>query len=56
MKESMQTLAVFALIIGLVMLIRSLGTPVRRSPEERKSSALSPEAEIPPPNPPITMA
>lgn len=48
----MQTLAVLALVIGLVLLLRSLGAPKRRSPEEKKSSALSPEADLPPPNPP----
>jgi hypothetical protein len=48
----MQTLAVFALVIGLIVLIRSLGAPARRSPEEKKSSRFNPEADIPPPNPP----
>jgi hypothetical protein len=51
----MQTLAVLALIIGLVMLFRWLGPPVRRSPEEKKSSRFNPEADIPPPNPPTTL-
>jgi hypothetical protein len=49
----MQTLAVLALVIGIIMLIRWLGPPVRRLPEEKKSTAQSPEADIPPPNPPI---
>jgi hypothetical protein len=51
----MQTLAVLALVIGLVMLFRWLGPPVRRLPGEQKSSKTSPEADIPPPNPPISM-
>ena len=49
----MQTLAVIALIIGLIMLLRWLGPPKRRSPEERKSTPRSPEADIPPPDTPI---
>lgn len=49
----MQTLAVLALVIGLGMLLRWLGPPVRRQPGEKKSAATSPEADIPPPTPPI---
>jgi hypothetical protein len=49
----MQTLAVIALVIVLVMVFRWLGPPVRRSPEEKKSTAQSPEADIPPPTTPI---
>lgn len=49
----MQTLAVVSLVIGIFMLLRSLGRPVRRLPEERRSTAQSPEADIPPPNPTI---
>lgn len=51
----MQTLAILALVIGLVMLFRWLGAPVRHLPGEKKSSGTSPEADIPPPNPPISM-
>ena len=51
----MQALAVLALMIGLVMLFRWLGPPVRRLPGEKKSSGTSPEADIPPPYPPISM-
>ena len=49
----MQSLAVFALILGIAMLLRGLGHPVRRSPEEKNSTAQSPEADIPPPITPI---
>jgi hypothetical protein len=49
----MQTLAVIALLIGMVMLLRWLGPPVRRSAEEKKSTPQSPEADIPPPTTPI---
>ena len=49
----MQTVAIIALILGIVMLLRWLGPPVRRHPDEKKSSAQSPEADIPPPNPPV---
>ncbi len=49
----MQTIAVIALIIGLVLVFRWLGPPTRRRPEEKKSTAQSPEADIPPPTPPI---
>lgn len=49
----MQTLAVFALVIGMVMLFRRLGPPARRPPDEKKSTAQSPEADIPPPSPPV---
>jgi hypothetical protein len=49
----MQTLAVIALVIGLVMLVRGLGPPARRRPGEKKSAAQSPEADLPPPTPPI---
>lgn len=45
----MQSLAVLALVIGFVMLFRWLGTPVRRRPDEKKSTAQSPEADLPPP-------
>jgi hypothetical protein len=45
----MQSLAVLALVIGLIMLFRWLGPPVRQRPEERKSTAQSPEADLPPP-------
>ncbi|MGB8984783.1 MAG: hypothetical protein WCC12_23150 [Anaerolineales bacterium] len=46
----MQTLAVIALVIGLVMLFRWLGRPVRRLPgEEKKAAKHSPEEDIPPP-------
>ena len=45
----MQTLAVISLLIGIVMLFRWLGPPSRRSPEEKKSTARSPEADLPPP-------
>jgi hypothetical protein len=49
----MQTLAVNALVISIIMLFRWLGPPVHRRPEEKKSAVQSPEADIPPPNPPI---
>jgi hypothetical protein len=49
----MQSLAVLALVIGMVMLFRWLGRPVRRLPEQKKSTAQSPEADIPPPGTPI---
>jgi len=49
----MQSLAVFALVLGLVMLFRWLGQPVRRLPGEKKNTAQSPEADIPPPGTPI---
>jgi hypothetical protein len=49
----MQTLAVLALILGIVLLLRWLGPPARRRLEEKKSTAQSPEADIPPPNTPI---
>jgi len=49
----MQTLAVIALIIGIVLLFRWLGPPARRLPDDRKSTAQSPEADIPPPDTPI---
>jgi hypothetical protein len=45
----MQTLAVIALIIGIVMLLRWLGPPIRRRPEEKQSTPQSPEADVPPP-------
>ena len=45
----MQTLAVIALIVGIVMLFRWLGPPARRRSEEKKSTAQSPEADLPPP-------
>jgi hypothetical protein len=48
----MQTIAVLALVIGVAMLLRWLGPPVRRSPEEKKPTQ-SPEADIPPPTTPI---
>jgi hypothetical protein len=47
--ETMQTLAVLALVIGLIMLFRWLGPPVRRLPGEKKTSRHSPEADLPPP-------
>lgn len=49
----MQTLAVIALIIGVLMLFRWLGPPKHRRPEEKKSTPQSPEADIPPPTTPI---
>ena len=49
----MQTLAVLALIIGVVMVLRWLGPPKHRRPEEKQSTPQSPEADIPPPTPPI---
>ena len=49
----MQSLAVLALVIGIVMLFRWLGPPMRRPPEEKKSGAQNPEADLPPPTPPI---
>lgn len=49
----MQTLAVLALLIGMVMLFRWLGQPVRRPPEEKRTTPQSPEADIPPPGSPI---
>ena len=46
----MQTLAVFALIIGLVIVFRWLGPSTRRLPHEEKgSSKRNPEEDIPPP-------
>lgn len=46
----MQNLAVLALIIGLAMLFRWLGAPVRRLPgEEKKPAKHNPEADVPPP-------
>ena len=45
----MQSLAVLALVIGLFMLFRWLGAPVRRRPEDKESTAQSPEADLPPP-------
>jgi hypothetical protein len=47
----MQTLAVIALVIGMVMLFRWLGPPARHRSEEKKSKGQSPEADIPPPTP-----
>jgi len=44
-----QTLAVLALIIGLVMLFRWLGSPVRKLPGEKKSTRRNPEEDVPPP-------
>jgi hypothetical protein len=49
----MQTLAVIALIVGIVLLLRQLGPPVRRRTGEKKSTPQSPEADLPPPNPPV---
>jgi len=49
----MQTLAVIALLIGIIMLFRWLGPPVRRQPEEKKPTPQSPEADLPPPTTPI---
>lgn len=51
----MQTLAVLSLILGIVLLFRWLGPPVRRPPEEKKSTATSPEADIPPPSTPVIL-
>ena len=46
----MQTLAVIALVLGLVMLLRWLGPPVRRLPGEEKQAARhNPEEDVPPP-------
>jgi hypothetical protein len=45
----MQSIAVLALVIGLIMLFRWLGPPVRRQPGEKKTSPRSPEADLPPP-------
>ena len=45
----MQTVAVIALVVGLVMLFRWLGPPTRRMPEDRKTSRHNPEEDIPPP-------
>jgi hypothetical protein len=46
----MQTLAVIALVVGLILLFRRLGPPVRRSPgEEKKSAKRHPEEDVPPP-------
>lgn len=45
----MQSIAVLALVLGLIMLIRWLGAPVRRLPEEKQSSPHNPEADLPPP-------
>jgi hypothetical protein len=45
----MQSLAVLALVIGVVMLFRWLGAPVRHRPEEKRKTAQSPEADLPPP-------
>lgn len=45
----MQSLAVLALVIGLIMLLRWLGAPTHRRPEEKKRTAQSPEADLPPP-------
>ena len=49
----MQTLAVIALIVGIAMLFRWLGPPARRRPEEKQSTPQNPEADLPPPSPPI---
>jgi hypothetical protein len=49
----MQTLAVLALVIGVVMLLRQLGPPTRHHSGEKKSTPQSPEADIPPPDTPI---
>ncbi|HSL46232.1 MAG TPA: hypothetical protein VK897_22550 [Anaerolineales bacterium] len=49
----MQTLAVLALILRIVLLFRWLGPPVRRPPEEKRSTAQHPEADIPPPDTPV---
>ena len=45
----MQTIAVLALVIGLIMLLHRLGPPLRRLPEEKKTSPHNPEADLPPP-------
>jgi hypothetical protein len=46
----MQSIAVLALIICLIMLFRWLGPPVRRLPGEEKEAARhNPEADVPPP-------
>jgi hypothetical protein len=45
----MQSLAVLALLIGLIMLFRWLGAPARRAPGEQTTSPRSPEADLPPP-------
>lgn len=42
----MQTLAVLALVIGLILLIRSLGSPVRRLPGWKKSARRNPEEDV----------
>ena len=49
----MQTIAIIALVIGVTMLLRWLGQPIRRRPEEKQSTPQSPEADIPPPTTPI---
>lgn len=45
----MQTLAVLALIVGLLLLTRSLGAPVRRLSGEKKPTWRNPEQDVPPP-------
>jgi hypothetical protein len=49
----MQTLAVIALIVGVVMLFRWLGPPKHRRSDEKQSTSQSPEADIPPPTAPM---
>jgi hypothetical protein len=49
----MQTIAVIALILGIALLLRGLGPPVRRKSEEMKTTPQNPEADIPPPTTPI---
>lgn len=45
----MQTLAVLALVVGVVLFLRRLGPPRRRSPEGGSRTPKDPEADIPPP-------
>ncbi len=45
----MQTLAVLALIIGMIMLFQWLGATAGRSHREKNPTPHNPEADIPPP-------
>lgn len=45
----MQTLAVLALVVGLIMLYRWLGPPVRYLPYEKKPKKKNPDEDLPPP-------
>lgn len=45
----MRTLAVLALVIGLFLLFRWLGRPMRYLPHEKKPKKRTPDGDVPPP-------